>query len=235
MLFKRPKQQAVPQVVLDIPEYDWESEVESRVTSRIGALMYEREAEINDLRSLADNLRGHLEAARSEVRELRIDLDIERRMGHIDALHRTELNNALSRQISMANELAEKSARSATPKSPGPEPQPPTKLDERMHYKRRGYTPTPTSQQADYLYVMRCGPYVKIGVSSDPERRLREVGVGAPDRVMLLGAWRHECAWKIEQSLHARFETSRTQGEWFVLKDEAVKLLIQQLDTDQLG
>lgn len=233
MLFRRPKQQVATPQVDCIPEEDLEGEIESRVTARIGAVMYEREALINDLHAQVDGLRGQLEAARSEIHELRIDLDIERRMGHVDAVHRKDLNNALSTYISLVNMQGVQIPQNASARPAAQEP--PAKLGERTHQKRAGYTTTPTARQADYLYLMRCGPYVKIGVSTQPDKRLREVGVGAPDQVTLLGAWRHDQAWRIEETLHRKFAAARTQGEWFVLNDDTVRSLMHQLDTNQLG
>lgn len=52
---------------------------------------------------------------------------------------------------------------------------------------------------------------IKIGHSIDPCKRLRELQVGSPDRLTLLGT----CNVDIEQSAQRRFKGIREHDEWF--------------------
>ncbi|MER7841805.1 GIY-YIG nuclease family protein [Streptomyces sp. NPDC096040] len=74
-----------------------------------------------------------------------------------------------------------------------------------------------------YVYVMGSDqwPYVKIGYSKDPAKRLWFVQVGSPVRLRLLATY--EGGQNLETALHRYFERHRTNGEWFDLGDSAVE------------
>lgn len=57
--------------------------------------------------------------------------------------------------------------------------------------------------------------FVKIGRSSNPERRLSQLATGSPNELILLGtiSGGHD----LEQSLHQDFSHLRGRGEWFNL------------------
>lgn len=58
---------------------------------------------------------------------------------------------------------------------------------------------------------------VKIGVSKDPERRLRSLRTGSPVALRLL--WKKPGAEDLEEALHAYFSAYRVRGEWFDFGD----------------
>lgn len=63
-------------------------------------------------------------------------------------------------------------------------------------------------------------PYIKIGYSKDPQKRLKQLQTGHPKKLGLEG-WKvcetEEEARAIEHSIHKFFEKNRTNGEWFKL------------------
>lgn len=65
------------------------------------------------------------------------------------------------------------------------------------------------------------GGNIKIGVSKDPDRRVRDMQTGSPERLVLLGTLGEDQ----EQELHARFTHLRQHGEWFSPAPELVSFL----------
>lgn len=57
----------------------------------------------------------------------------------------------------------------------------------------------------------------KIGISTNPERRRRQLENAAGVPVYLIKCWRttEETAYKVEQDLHVAFSRRRMGGEWF--------------------
>lgn len=71
-----------------------------------------------------------------------------------------------------------------------------------------------------YVYFIQAGKgHIKIGVSKDPEARLRELQVGASGRELVLLATlpfrSREEAFEMEKYLHAELAKFRINGEWF--------------------
>ena len=64
-----------------------------------------------------------------------------------------------------------------------------------------------------YVYVAGFGPYVKIGFSRTPKRRVIDLQVAAPERLTLYATLRANL-W-MEAELHQDFAAYRTCGEWF--------------------
>ncbi|MFF3085608.1 GIY-YIG nuclease family protein [Streptomyces nojiriensis] len=54
---------------------------------------------------------------------------------------------------------------------------------------------------------------VKIGIASDPKRRLSEIQTGNPARLVIFAVFHGNA--RIERALHKRFATRRLSGEWF--------------------
>lgn len=78
----------------------------------------------------------------------------------------------------------------------------------------------PSIPRGHYLYLVQCGPFVKIGVAERIYQRLAQIRVGNPYDVELLKAvdvGNSEAAYRLEAALHAKFLKHRKQGEWFKL------------------
>lgn len=75
-----------------------------------------------------------------------------------------------------------------------------------------------SAQQADlrWVYVVSSEDnpkVVKIGVASDVERRIKNLQVAAPTRIVL--RWSARGGLPLESHLHEKFRRRRMSGEWF--------------------
>jgi len=78
------------------------------------------------------------------------------------------------------------------------------------------------------------GP-VKIGISSDPERRIKELNTGSAVKIVLrgffiCGSWL--IARMLEASVHAALAAFRLNGEWFNVSPETARRTIMQQAAD---
>lgn len=72
-----------------------------------------------------------------------------------------------------------------------------------------------------YLIGSPDSPVVKIGCSTDPKRRLRNLQSGSPAPLRLLATF--EGGYVAEKELHRRFAGRRVHGEWFDLGPNPVE------------
>jgi len=63
----------------------------------------------------------------------------------------------------------------------------------------------------------------KIGVSNDPEKRLKAIQTGNSEKVIIFKKFKSQYPTKVEGRLHRFFNSERRKGEWFVLTDEQIK------------
>ena len=80
----------------------------------------------------------------------------------------------------------------------------------------------------NYVYVIAAEStcsYVKIGISDNPHRRIRQLQTGSPFFLFVFGVFEaatREAAEGIEAAAHYIMDEARAAGEWFcVLADEA--------------
>lgn len=70
-----------------------------------------------------------------------------------------------------------------------------------------------------YVYYIEDGHgHVKIGVSSEPEKRLKQCQTGNPYKLYIKNIERYNScgdAYRREKELHNRFKKFRLCGEWF--------------------
>ena len=64
----------------------------------------------------------------------------------------------------------------------------------------------------------------KIGVSDNPQKRLRTIQTGCPYKVELL-LYIKELSYDSEKEYHKRYSKYRMQGEWFMIKGELRDLI----------
>lgn len=63
------------------------------------------------------------------------------------------------------------------------------------------------------LYIIKCGPYIKIGVTNDIETRLRSLRSANPYPIELTGLWKGE-GWR-EEFWHEALKDCNVHGEWY--------------------
>lgn len=78
-------------------------------------------------------------------------------------------------------------------------------------------------KQWDYLYVIRCEQYYKIGYTFDLKTRLDNLQTANPFALYVVLAVRHPEARVIERMLHQFFYDKKVVGEWFLLDEKDLK------------
>ena len=80
----------------------------------------------------------------------------------------------------------------------------------RRHLKKEGY-----------VYVVHCAGAYKIGVSVDPDSRVKNLC--APYPITYVFKIYTEDMYGLEKELHERYAHLHTNGEWFLLSEEDIK------------
>lgn len=70
-----------------------------------------------------------------------------------------------------------------------------------------------------YLYLIQCQQFYKIGIANDVESRLAQLSTGNPFELKVLAVYGFANAEIVERAIHQRFANSRARGEWFLLRD----------------
>lgn len=79
-----------------------------------------------------------------------------------------------------------------------------------------------------YLYVIACGTHVKIGISNNPERRLKQIATYCPVEPRIYakyGPTTQGQAAEAEWYLHKTFADRRSYREWFSLTSRELKTI----------
>ena len=77
-------------------------------------------------------------------------------------------------------------------------------------------------------FIKAANKYVKIGVSKDPHKRLKELQTGNPLPLKLILTM--PGSFDTEKALHDYFKSARVEGEWFRLSGKEIKNCILALD-----
>jgi hypothetical protein len=77
-------------------------------------------------------------------------------------------------------------------------------------------------QMTQYLYLIKCQQYYKIGVANDVQSRLAQLSTGNPFELEPLTVSGFDNASAVETVLHQRFAAKRQRGEWFSLNSDDV-------------
>ncbi len=91
------------------------------------------------------------------------------------------------------------------------------------------------------VYVMRCGPFIKVGITQQPWLRLRAMQGGCPYRICIASLrWVHaKNAAGIERAAMNALRKHHRHGEWFhcgaKLGDYAMGMAVQRAGYDQAG
>jgi hypothetical protein len=89
----------------------------------------------------------------------------------------------------------------------------------------------PTDKAAGYIYAIEANSgQVKIGMAADPKQRRDGLQTGSPVELTLLVASPAEDPETAEKELHKRYSDERMRGEWFRLKREDIRELVETID-----
>lgn len=79
-----------------------------------------------------------------------------------------------------------------------------------------------------YIYIIGHDTAFKIGFSSDPEYRLKQLQTANPHVLCLLWSMERQDAVKLEKHLHVKFNKHKMTGEWFDRTTLAINLVIAE-------
>jgi hypothetical protein len=84
------------------------------------------------------------------------------------------------------------------------------------------------------LYVIRAEGMkrYKIGISVDPERRIRNLQIGSPIRLEVISLRPLRAARLVEMGLHESLAEHRAWGEWFDLPDDVLERLLAAVEAE---
>lgn len=77
------------------------------------------------------------------------------------------------------------------------------------------------------VYIMRAGDAVKIGISDNPEDRLKQIQTSNHEKVELLASFVTANPELVEKTLHCRLEEAKVRGEWFRIGERTIDFIIQ--------
>ncbi len=75
------------------------------------------------------------------------------------------------------------------------------------------------SEKHSYVYVVRAGDALKVGMTTSLDSRIRALRTGSPHPVNEVALWREPDASAIERRMHDALAPFRMQGEWFACSD----------------
>ena len=85
-----------------------------------------------------------------------------------------------------------------------------------------------TDKPQKKIYLAKCGLTHKIGVSENPEERIKGMQTGCPELIELIEVFNSRTPETTESRLHKCFKELQVRGEWFNQSDK----LINSLRTD---
>lgn len=106
----------------------------------------------------------------------------------------------------------------------------PVKLCNRLIERVKQEGPYEEEEQATYLYLIRKGgtDHYKIGISTNPDGRLKSLQSANPDKLDLVAYCVHDNAYEVEQSIHEILSDKRLNCEWFELESEMIVYLLRE-------
>ena len=85
----------------------------------------------------------------------------------------------------------------------------------------------------EYLYLLECEQYYKIGISNNPKNRFTAIRTANPFEVkpvMCIFTYDRKKTKQLEKMLHSRFKIIQHRNEWFYKSDEIIELINCKID-----
>lgn len=74
-----------------------------------------------------------------------------------------------------------------------------------------------------YVYLLKTPENIyKIGVATNVEKRIKQLQTGCADKITLVDKFLSKYPFKIESTLHRRYECDKIKGEWYYLSNESI-------------
>jgi len=94
--------------------------------------------------------------------------------------------------------------------------------------------------KATSVYLMEGNKHVKVGISADPDKRLKQIQTGNPNRIKLVARWwffSKRDARKVEQLAHTllKMRDVHTNGEWFQISVYRAKNVVETAALDLIA
>lgn len=82
-----------------------------------------------------------------------------------------------------------------------------------------------------YLYVLKYGNnnLFKFGVSSNPDRRIKDIDACSPVAIKELGRYFFKNVYEIEEMIHDNLKEAKIRREWFKMEELSVLCICNQL------
>lgn len=97
------------------------------------------------------------------------------------------------------------------------------------HNKKRAQKNKGSSQsKVGYIYLIKCGPYFKIGRTNKVERRMVQLGVQMPHPLEVVWTKQVSDMHRAERYLHDMFAHKRMNGEWFDLTAADIEAILME-------
>jgi hypothetical protein len=73
-----------------------------------------------------------------------------------------------------------------------------------------------------FLYLVKCQQYHKIGIANDMRNRLAQLSTGNPFDLEVMALYGFDNAAPVEAAIHQRFSKIRRRGEWFEMGEKDI-------------
>lgn len=91
-------------------------------------------------------------------------------------------------------------------------------------------TLSPRLPASGFVYLIKCGPRFKIGITNDLQRRMDQLRGQSPYPLEIVHSVKGTNNSKKEADLHRQFASLRVHGEWFDLSADQVAEIIESLN-----
>ena len=106
------------------------------------------------------------------------------------------------------------------------------KRSKRLAIAVNAFAQKQAQRKQQFVYFVQCDDRIKIGIARDPQRRLRTLQTGNAGELQLLAVVVGDMG--LEGAIHAKFESSRIQGEWFVRSQELLEFVARLKKCDSV-